>query len=86
MVHCVCSNCNSTDMKLSGDTKYLICNNCLDKTYIRDLDIGFSESKKESEEVIENFICENCGKLLPIRKVNMLNGSELCSDCFNSLK
>lgn len=84
-VRCVCTNCNSIDMKLSGDSKYLICNNCLEKVYIRDLDIGFSEVK-QNDEVVENFICEECGELLPIRKVKKLNGMELCSKCYSEEK
>lgn len=81
-VYCVCGNCDSKDMSLSGDSKYLICNNCLEKVYIRDLDIGFGEYKKQKDVVVENFICEECGELLPIRKVKILNGKELCSNCY----
>lgn len=43
MVCCVCLNCNSNDLKLSNDEKYLICNNCEDRQYIRDLEVGFED-------------------------------------------
>lgn len=48
MVCCVCINCNSHDMILSGDLKYLICNNCGNRDYIRDLEIGLIEVKEKN--------------------------------------
>lgn len=47
MVCCVCVNCNSTDVKLSDNEKYLICNNCGNSDYIRDLEIGLVELEEE---------------------------------------
>ena len=47
MVHCVCMNCNSKDMKLSGNEKYIICNNCGEKEYIGCSVVGYENEDKD---------------------------------------
>lgn len=55
MVFCVCTECNSKDMKLSGDEKYLICNKCGDKNYIRHIDIiGLEEYEEANKKIVIN--------------------------------
>lgn len=49
MVYCVCCNCESDDLKLSDNEKYLICNKCGESQYIRDLEIGFCEYNIKEE-------------------------------------
>lgn len=77
MVYCVCGNCDSINLSLSNDGKYLICNDCKGKEYIRDLDIGFGENNiKEKENKITELLlerfdsvyCDNCN-------------SNNCDDC-----
>lgn len=85
MVYCICSNCNSKDIVLSEDNKYLICTDCSDKTYIDDLDIGFEENNSDE---VEHFKCENCEELFNVNSlkiVSELNNAKLCSNCFKKL-
>lgn len=43
MVIVCCSNCDSRDVKLDETRKYLICNSCENREYVRDLEIGLIE-------------------------------------------
>lgn len=49
MVYCICSNCNSIDMRLEND-KYLVCNKCDSRQYIRDLDIDLVNGNEDKDE------------------------------------
>lgn len=43
MVSAYCLNCGSENVKLDDSEKYLVCNSCNDREYIRDLEIGLTE-------------------------------------------
>lgn len=53
MVIVYCSNCNSDNVKLDCTEKYLICQNCGDKQYIRDLEIGFEDIDKSNLQILK---------------------------------
>ena len=42
MVICICENCNYK-LSLTGDEKYLVCKNCGERYYVRDLEIELEE-------------------------------------------
>lgn len=44
MVYCICNNCYAKDMKLEND-KYLVCNKCGNRQYLRNLDLEFEEEE-----------------------------------------
>ncbi len=44
MVIVFCNNCGSEDVCLDSTEKYLVCNSCNNREYIRDLDIGLTAS------------------------------------------
>lgn len=80
MVYCVCGNCDSTNLSLSNNEKYLICNDCQNKEYIRDLEIGFGENDKNEEKIKEKKIEleKNIMNLL-VFKLN----TDCCEKCYD---
>lgn len=50
MVIVFCNNCGSEDVCLDSTEKYLVCNSCNNREYIRDLDIGLIEKEANNDK------------------------------------
>ena len=47
MVYCVCMNCNSNDMELSTNKKFITCNNCGEKEFVGCSVVGYENEEKD---------------------------------------
>lgn len=45
MIIAYCLDCGSEKVKLDETEKYLVCNDCKERIYIRDLEVGLIEKK-----------------------------------------
>ena len=68
MVYCVCSNCNSDDMKLEND-KYLVCNECGSREYVRDIEIDLVNEEENIINIDKLWTVENCFKMYELTKL-----------------
>lgn len=92
IVHCL--ECGSENVGLDCTEKYLVCNDCKERKYIRDLDIGFIEDKWieigrlraispiETQEIADiEWLCPKCKSKVG----DCVNVDNFCSKCGQKL-
>ena len=50
MLIACCSNCGSENVELDCTEKYLVCNDCKERVYIRDLEFGLIEKNENNSQ------------------------------------